>query len=170
MKGKGASGGPGGGRETQFELRTGLTPTGSLLGLVGLGVAIWLVQYGLGNVKAYPLSGGTDGTILFVLVPTLVGILVALVVLFTTLSNLGVTITVRREGLRYAGREIFFDANWGRFTYLGPSHGVKGFRSIYLGNRETRVRVDELFLPDFERLVGFLEDLMARIERGARTV
>ena len=157
--------GAGGGM--QFELKAGPTPGGVLVGVGGLVSVGWLFFYGTHNLRAYPPSGGMDGTLLFAGLPILFGILLLLVLTFGFLGNMGTTITVRKEGLRYASREVFFDANWGRFTYIGPTHNVKGFRSILIGNRETKVRVDELFLPRFDRLVGFLEQLMERIERGS---
>lgn len=165
----------GGGEDTrahsggmQFELRSGPTPAALGLGVAGLGVVAWLVNYGVTNLKVYPPSGGYFSTFLFALLPMLFGIALFVLMAYAFLSNMGRTITVRKEGLRYVGGNVFFDANWGRFTYIGPTHNLKGMRSMVIGNRETMVRVDELFLPNFDRLNGFLESLMKRIESGGR--
>lgn len=151
----------------QFELRSGPTPAGVVLGLGGLGLVAYLVSYGVGNLKVYPPSGGYPSTFAFALLPMLFGLALFLLMAYAFLSNMGRTITVRKEGLRYVGGNVFFDANWGRFTYIGPTHGMKGLRSMVIGNRETMVRIDELFLPNFDRLNGFLESLMGRIESGS---
>lgn len=152
----------------QFELRSGPTPAGVVLGLGGLGVVAYLVHYGVTNLKVYPPSGGYASTFAFALLPMLFGIALFVLMAYAFFSSMGRTITVRKEGLRFVGGNIFFDANWGRFTYIGPTHGMKGLRSMVIGNRETMVRVDELFMPNFDRLNGFLESLMTRIEHGSR--
>lgn len=169
MKGTGGQGGSPSGRRTgQVELRAAPTPRGIALGLVSFAVAGRLLAMGLRNYEAFPPSGGMDGTLVFAGLPVLVSVVLILVTVLPFLSNMGVVITVRRDGLRYTGRNMFFDAAWGRLTYLPPTRRLKGFRSMVLGTRETRVRIDELFLPDFERLASMLDRVMTRIEKGTK--
>lgn len=152
----------------QFELRSGPTPAAMGFGLVGFAVVVYLFQYGYTNLAIYPPEGGYDATIGFAYLPMAFSAVLLLLIGYSFASNMGRVITVRKDGIRFVGGNLFFDANWGVFTYIGPSHGIKGVRSMVIGNRETRVRLDELFLPNFDRLNGFLETLMGRIEAGHR--
>ncbi len=169
MKGAGGpKSSPSGGRSGQVQLRAAPTPRGIAVGLLSLAVAARLLAMGFKNYQAFPPSGGMDGTLVFAGLPLLVSVLLLLLTILPFLSSLGVVLTVRRDGLRYTGRNMFFDAAWGRLTYLPPNRRLKGFRSLTLGTRETRVRIDELFFPDFERLASMLDRVMARIERGTK--
>jgi len=146
----------------QLELKPGLTPIGAGFGLLALGVAAWLLWIGWRNLEVFPVAGGLDGTLIFAGLPMGLGLLLVGLTLVPPLSAWGTVITLRREGLRYAGRNVFFDANWGRLIYVGPGRRLKGFRSLVIGTRETRVRIDEFFFPSFERLVTFLERVMVK--------
>lgn len=151
----------------KFEIRPGMTKFGGLVMLVGLAMSGWLVYYGFTNLKLYPPQGGMGAMVLFAILPLLFGILVLVMLAYAWFSAQGIHITVRKDGLKYVGGEVFFDTTWSRLHYVGPSHGFKGMRSIVIGNQQTRVRVDELFLPSFEKLVGFLDKVLAKLE-GAR--
>ena len=152
----------------QIELRAAPTPLGIVVGLTSFAVAGRLLALGLKNFEAFPPSGGMDGTLAFAGLPALFSVVLLLVTVVPFISSLGAVITVRRDGLRYVGRNIFFDAGWGRLTYLAPSRRLKGFRSLMIGTRDTRVRVDELLFPQFDRLASMLDWVMARIEKGTK--
>ncbi len=146
----------------QLELRAGLTPVGSACSLLALGVALWLFRIGWRNLEVFPVAGGWDGTLIFSGLPMGIGLALVLLTGLPLATSWGTVLTVRRDGLRYVGRNVFFDANWGRLTYVGPGRRLKGFRSLVIGTRETRVRVDEFYFPNFDRLVGFLERVMGK--------
>jgi len=154
------------GRGMQLELRAGLTPIGGVFGALALGVAALLIRIGWRNLEVFPVAGGLDGTLIFAGLPLGLGMLLVVLTVAPLLGASGTVITVSREGLRYAGRNVFFDANWGRLIYLGPGRRLKGFRSLVIGTRETRVRVDEFFFPNFDRLVGFLDRVMEKGSGG----
>ncbi|MGI5845035.1 MAG: hypothetical protein ACOX9B_12780 [Candidatus Xenobium sp.] len=147
-------------RGMQLELKAGLTPRGVVIGALSLGIAAFLIRIGWHYLEVFPVGGGLDGTLIFAGLPLGFGIALVLLTVAPLVRTCGTVIAVRRDGLRYTGRNVFFDATWGRLTYLGPTGRFKGFRSMIIGTRETRVRVDEFLFPDFDRLVTFLDRVM----------
>ena len=148
-------------------LRAGPTrPWLVALAVVG-SMALWLLLMGLRNLRIFPPAGGWDATIPMAVVPLGMALLLLGLVFWPFLANRGIVISVRKDGLRFSGRGIYFDADWGRLTYMPPGPGRKGFRTLTLGTREIRVRVDEIFLPGFEDLAAYLDKVMARIDRSS---
>lgn len=139
-------------KEKTFE--SGVTLTAIILSIFPIAVAVMLTLNGISNLDKFPYDELFRP--LFGYVPLLFALGLVVITILAYITNLGKVITITPKTITYKHGDTEFTTSWEMLAYSAPSGERKFLRSFSIGDGVHYAKVEEIFFPKFNQIVGIM--------------